>query len=189
MMFLHVNIFLTWKTSSKEIYFGRLANATLQLRQRAPLSGSKTINGAQLYCQIQRTVPSLFIPLIINANLSGIKIVLINYLPRTTANHQYGKILLYFGFNSKSGLNLCAEIKIEFFVSFFSRMCFCLQQKDHKYTALIAIGIIDNVPFPPHGSPEEIKQNQLLRLTIRHRDSLSISDLFGRIAYDVRYAL
>lgn len=36
------------------------------------------------------------------------------------------KILLYFGFNSKSGLNLCAEIKIEFFVSFFSRMCFCL---------------------------------------------------------------
>lgn len=85
-------------------------------------------------------------------------------------------------------LTYVLRLRLNLLFPFFENVLLFIA-KGSQIHCIDAIGIIDNVPCPPHGSPEEIKQNQLLRLTIRHRDSLSISDLFGRIAYDVRYAL
>lgn len=87
-------------------------------------------------------------------------------------------------------LTYVLRLRLNFlFPFFFFENVLLFIAKGSQIHCIDAIGIIDNVHFPPHDSPEEIKQNQLLRLTIRHRDSLSISDLFGRIAYNVRYAL
>lgn len=91
--------------------------------------------------------------------------------------------------NISQDLTYVLRLRLNFLFLFFFENVLLFIAKGSQIHCIDAIGIIDNVHFPPHDSPEEIKQNQLLRLTIRHRDSLSISDLFGRIAYNVRYAL